>query len=340
MAENRTTALMAPDPVDGATAAASVLLALGHEAAAEVLKLLPEEKVAAIARAARSLRAVDESVSEVSVARFITAMERFGNDRSTRTRAFENLLVAAIGKDAAEKAMADNGPSQEELAVKPINEADDADVALLLENESPEVIALVLSVLAPEKAKAVLAHLPVEMQAPALNSLAGFQAIEPAYVNDVVSGLAQQVRELVTGPRRKPVTGEKNTLEILRRFKPEERRELLEELERTAPELAGRIKSKLFAFDDIARLPRKAIQQILQATDSRSLALALKGAPPSVTDTIVANMSQRAAAALRDEIEMLGRVKLAQVEKAQSEVVATIMELGEQGLIDIEIEDE
>jgi flagellar motor switch protein FliG len=326
--------------VDGATMAASLLLALGQEAAAEVLKALPEAKVAAIARAARTLRAVDERVSDVSVSRFIQTMERFETDRSTRTRAFENMLVAAIGQDAANKAMLDDGPSVEELAVKPLVDAEAADVALLLENESPEVIALVLSVLQPDKAKEVLAGLPIELQAPALQSLAGFEAIEPSYVNDVVSGLAQQVRELVQGPRRKPVAGERSALEILRRFKPDDRRELMEELSRNAPELTGRIKSKLFAFDDIARLPRKGIQQVLQACDSRSLALALKGAPPSVTDAIVANMSQRAAAALRDEIEMLGRVKLAQVERAQSEIVGVIMGLAEQGLIDIEMDGE
>lgn len=337
----RSTAVLAPTaPVDGATMAASLLLALGHEAAAEILKALPEAKVAMIAKAARSLRAVDEGVAEAAVHRFNHTMEFFDNNSSTRTRAFENLLVAAIGKDAATRAMQDNTPSAEELSMKPIVEADDADVALLLENESPEVIALVMSVLMPEKAKSILSHLPFELQAPALQSLAGFEAIEPAYVNDVVSGLAQQVRELVTGPRRRPVTGEKNALEILRRFKADDRRGLLEELERTAPELSGRIKSKLFAFDDLAKLPRKAIQQILQSCDSRSLAAALKGAPPSVTEAIVANMSQRAGAALRDEIEMLGRVKLAAVEKAQGEVVAIIMGLAEQGTIDIEMDEE
>jgi flagellar motor switch protein FliG len=105
-------------------------------------------------------------------------------------------------------------------------------------------------------------------------------------------------------------------------------------------ELMGRIKSKLFAFDDITRLPRKAIQRVLQSADSRALGLALKGAPPSVADVIMTNMSQRAAAALREEIEMLGRVKLAQVESAQAEIVAIIMGLAEEGLIDIDLDDE
>ncbi|HEY1101353.1 MAG TPA: FliG C-terminal domain-containing protein [Myxococcota bacterium] len=330
----------APTGVDGATQAASLLLSLGHEAAAEVLKSLPPSKVAAIAKAAKSLRAVDDSVQAQAIARFNHTMAYFDSTSTTRTRAFEQMLTAAIGKDAAQRAFKEELPITDELGMQPIVDADDADIALLLEHESPEVIALVMSVLTPEKARAVLSHLPVALQAPTLFALANFQAIDAAYVADVISGLAQQVRELVTGPRRRPLTGEKNALEILRKFKADERRSLLEELERTAPELSGRMKSRLFAFDDLAKLPRKAIQQILQACDARVLALALKGAPPSVTDAVVANMSQRSAAALREEIELLGRVKLAQIEKAQLDVVAVITGLAEQGTIDIEIEEE
>ena len=327
--------------VDGATMAASLLLALGHEAAAEVLKSLPPAKVQAIAQAARSLRAVDDSVSARAVARFNQTMQAFESTSSTRTRAFEQLLVSAIGKDAADRAFNLDVPVMpDELGMQPIVDADDADIALLLEHESPEVIALVMSVLTPEKARAVLSHLQPTLQALTLFALANFQTIDSGYVADVIGGLAQQVRELVTGPRRRPLTGEKNALEILRRFKADDRRSLLEELERTAPELSGRMKSRLFAFDDLARLPRKAIQQILQACDARTLALALKGSPPSVTDAVVANMSQRSAAALREEIDLLGRVKLSQIEKAQLEIIAVITGLAEQGTIDIEIEDE
>jgi flagellar motor switch protein FliG len=197
-----------------------------------------------------------------------------------------------------------------------------------------------LSVLNPDKAKRILKELPLTLQAPTLHRLANFEAVEPGYVQEVISGLAQQVRELVSGPRRRPMSGERTAVDILRRFKAAERAEIMEELAQQDAELMGRIKSKLFAFDDITRLPRKAIQRVLQSADSRALGLALKGAPPSVADVIMTNMSQRAAAALREEIEMLGRVKLAQVESAQAEIVAIIMGLAEEGLIDIDLDDE
>jgi flagellar motor switch protein FliG len=323
----------------GASLAASLLLALGTEAAAQILKILPDDKVAAIARAARDPRAADEATGDLAIERFLRTMDGYHNDRGVRPRAFEHLLVAAIGKDAAGRAL-DGAPSIEEVAVKPIADADAADVALLLESEGPEVIALVLSVLNPDKAKRILKELPLTLQAPTLHRLANFEAVEPGYVQEVISGLAQQVRELVSGPRRRPMSGERTAVDILRRFKAAERAEIMEELAQQDAELMGRIKSKLFAFDDITRLPRKAIQRVLQSADSRALGLALKGAPPSVADVIMTNMSQRAAAALREEIEMLGRVKLAQVESAQAEIVAIIMGLAEEGLIDIDLDDE
>lgn len=323
----------------GASLAASLLLALGTEAAAQILKILPDDKVAAIARAARDPRAADEATGDLAIERFLRTMDGYHNDRGVRPRAFEHLLVAAIGKDAAGRAL-DGAPSIEEVAVKPIADADAADVALLLESEGPEVIALVLSVLNPDKAKRILKELPLTLQAPTLHRLANFEAVEPGYVQEVISGLAQQVRELVSGPRRRPMSGERTAVDILRRFKAAERAEIMEELAQQDAELMGRIKSKLFAFDDITRLPRKAIQRVLQSADSRALGLALKGAPPSVAEVIMTNMSQRAAAALREEIEMLGRVKLAQVESAQAEIVAIIMGLAEEGLIDIDLDDE
>jgi flagellar motor switch protein FliG len=323
----------------GASLAASLLLALGTEAAAQILKILPDDKVAAMARAARDPRAADEATGDLAIERFLRTMDGYHNDRGVRPRAFEHLLVAAIGKDAAGRAL-DGAPSIEEVAVKPIADADAADVALLLESEGPEVIALVLSVLNPDKAKRILKELPLTLQAPTLHRLANFEAVEPGYVQEVISGLAQQVRELVSGPRRRPMSGERTAVDILRRFKAAERAEIMEELAQQDAELMGRIKSKLFAFDDITRLPRKAIQRVLQSADSRALGLALKGAPPSVADVIMTNMSQRAAAALREEIEMLGRVKLAQVESAQAEIVAIIMGLAEEGLIDIDLDDE
>jgi flagellar motor switch protein FliG len=323
----------------GASLAASLLLAIGTEAAAQILKILPDDKVAAIARAARDPRSADEATGDLAVERFVRTMEGFHKDRGVRPRAFEHLLVAAIGKDAAGRAL-EGTPSIEEVAVKPIAEADAADVALLLESEGPEVIALVLSVLHPDKAKSILKELPLSIQAPTLHRLANFEAVEPGYVQEVISGLAQQVRELVSGPRRRPMSGERTVVDILRRFKAAERTELMEELGLQDAELMSRIKSKLFAFDDITRLPRKAIQRILQSADARSLAIALKAAPPSVAEVIMSNMSQRAAAALREEIEMLGRVKVAQVEKAQAEIVAIIMGLAEEGVIDIDLDDE
>jgi flagellar motor switch protein FliG len=326
-------------PGSGASHAAALLLALGADAAAHVLKALPDDKVASIARAARELRSADEGVVDVAVERFVRAMEGFHRERSLRPRAFEHLLVAAIGKDAAGRALEETH-SIEEVAVRPIAEADAADVALLLESEGPEVIALVLSVLSPDKAKSILIELPAALQAPTLQRLAAFEAVEPGYVQEVISGLAQQVRELVAGPKRRPLSGERTAIDILRRFKAGERAGLIEELTLQDAELTGRIKSKLFAFDDIARLPRKAIQRVLQAADARSLAMALKGAAPSVAEVIMSNMSQRAAAALREEIDMLGRVKVAQVEGAQGEVVAIIMSLAEEGLIDIDLDDD
>ena len=334
-----TASLLAQPPAPGAVRAAAVLLALGKDAAAVVLKALPEDKVAEVARAARGLRSGDKDAIDVAVAQFIEAMEGFDTDPGTRPRAFEHMLVSAIGSSAAARALVDPMRAADISAVQPLVDADDGDVALLLERESPQIIAVVLSVLSPEKSAGILRKLPAPIQAPVVRALATLESVHPDYVKDVVAGLAQQVRDLVSGPRRRPIGGEKCAVEVLRKFLPDDRKGLLEELERDAPELAGSIKGKIFAFDDIQRLGRRDIQALLQSCDVRSLALALKGAVPAVGDAIYANMSQRAAAALREETETMGRVRLAQVEAAQTEIVTVIMNLAEEGKININLDE-
>lgn len=329
-----------PPPVsDGALRAAALLLALGNDAAAVVLRALPDEKMKEVARAARSLTSADKDLVDKSVAQFISQMEGFGLDAGTRTRAFENLLVSAIGPQAAARAFVDAPRHKEDLGVQPLVDADDADVAMLLERESPHIIALILSVLQPEKAATILQKLPAEVQAPVVRALATLESVQPDYVRDVVEGLAQQIRDLVSGPRRRPVGGERSAVDVLRKLLPEDRKGLLEDLERTAPDLANALKGKLFAFDDLQRLGRRDIQALLQACDLRTLALALKGAVPAVAEVIFANMSQRAAAALREEIDNMGRVRLAQVEGAQSEIVKAILMLAEDGKININLDE-
>ena len=334
-----TTAPAVGAPAPGAVRAAALLLALGKEAAAQVLKSLPEDKLAEVARAARALRSGDKDAMDVAVNHFIGAMEGFDTDPNTRPRAFEHLLVSALGPSAAARAMVDPLRAADVVAVQPLVDADDGDVALLLERESPQIVALILSVLNPDKAAGILRKLPSGVQGPVVRALASLESVQPDYVRDVVAGLAQQIKDLVSGPRRRPIGGEKCAVEMLRKFQPDDRKGLLEELENTAPELAATLKSKLFAFEDVQRLGRRDIQALLQACDVRTLALALKGSVPAVSAAIYMNMSQRAGAALKEEAEMMGRVRLAQVEAAQAEIVKAIMDLAEQGLININLDE-
>ncbi len=324
---------------EGAVRAAALVLALGSDAAGVVLRALPEEKMKEVARAARALKSADKDVVDRAVERFVSQMDGFDADPGTRQRAFENLLVQALGPQAAARAFVDAPRSADALAVQPLMDADDADVAVLLERESPQIVALVLSVVQPEKAALILKRLPLEMQAPVIRALATLESVQPDYVKDVVEGLAQQIKDLVSGPRRRPVGGEKSAVELLRKLLPDDRKGLIEDLERAAPELASALKSKLFAFDDLQRLGRRDVQSLLQACDLRNLALALKGAVPAVADVVYANMSQRAASALREEIDMMGRVRLAQVEQAQTEIVKVILTLAEQGKININVDE-
>jgi flagellar motor switch protein FliG len=125
--------------------------------------------------------------------------------------------------------------------------------------------------------------------------------------------------------------GVQNLVDILNRSDRAMERLILEGLERTNPELADEIRQRMFVFEDIAGLDDRSIQLVLRQVDGKELAVALKGVSNSVRDKIAKNMSERAAANLREEIDMLGPVRIKTVEEAQGNIVRVIRALEEAG---------
>jgi flagellar motor switch protein FliG len=209
----------------------------------------------------------------------------------------------------------------------------------LLRNESPQTIALVLASLHTTLAAQVLARLP-ERQQPDI-------ALRIARMGETSAQVVQQVEEVIrhkltsVAEREYSAAGGTKTLaEILNHSDRTTERNVLENLASADKNLAEEVRGMLFVFEDIVKLDERAVQQVLREVDQKDLVLALRGAPENVMEVVLANMSERGAAMLKEEMEIQQPQRKRDVDQAQSRVVAVVRRLEEAGTIVIASGDE
>jgi len=207
----------------------------------------------------------------------------------------------------------------------------EADVlSTFLQEEHPQTIALVLSYMAPPKASDVLATLSQERQFDIVRRIATLGHTSPEAIKRVEAGLQKYIASLAFEEMQE-VGGVKTVSEILNVMDRATERQILENIEEENPELAEDIKKLMFVFEDLMLVDDKGIQNVLKEVENKELALALKLASDDLKEKIFKNMSTRAADLIREELEYMGPVRIADVEAAQQEVVEVVRRLEESG---------
>ncbi|MBK8977796.1 MAG: flagellar motor switch protein FliG [Planctomycetes bacterium] len=323
---------------------AILLLSIDKEAAAKVLRELPDEVLDQVARAMKGLQdvRVDQTtvraIHEEFAERLQSGRETLGNvDQHTR-----DVLERAFG--AEQGALVGQRADQAIVARRPFatfETLDAEDLASLVSDEHPQIAAVFLAHLAPSKAGHVLSNLPPSRRAALVRRVASLERTPPDVVQRVIEVMRAKVRELgLTALRSEPQSWVKSAAEILNHMGGAER-ELLDELEESDPQLAGRIRDEMFTFDDLADLDRRAMQKVLAQVDSEVLALALKAAATPVERNVLSCLSKRAAQLIREERADLGPTPLSEVLRAQAEILGAVRDLIDRGEIRLgEVEEE
>jgi flagellar motor switch protein FliG len=214
-----------------------------------------------------------------------------------------------------------------------LHRADPAQLRSFIIDEHPQVIALVLAHMTPDKASLLLSGLAPDMQADVAHRIAVMDRTSPAIIKAVESTLERRLSSMLQPSESSRVGGLEPLVNIINRSDRSTERQIVEGLEALDPMLADEVKSKMFMFEDVVTLEDRSIQLVLREVDSAELALALKGVPDAVRDKITKNLSERAATNLIEEVELLGTVRLRQVEEAQQNIIRIIRRLEEQGQI-------
>lgn len=217
-----------------------------------------------------------------------------------------------------------------------LKKADSAQLINFLNKEHPQTIALILSHLNPEQTANALKELPEESRSEVAYRIATLGKISPQTLKQI-ERVVDEMAGLTMSQSVSKIGGTKSLATILNRTSQSMGKEILDSIEQKDPQVAVEIKRLMFLFDDILQIQDKDIQKILREVDRKDLALALKIADDRLKTKIFANMSERAADLLKEELQYMGPVKLKEVESAQAKIIDVVKTLEENGEISLNL---
>jgi flagellar motor switch protein FliG len=317
----------------GLTKAAIVMLLLGEEATTEVFRLLSEDEIERLAKEMAELGQVSTKMSESVLDEFHVAVN--ANEYSTRGDIgyARRILEKTLGAEAARRILDRVMRSfQSTAGFKSLTTVDPEQLSKFILGEHPQTIALILAHLNPASAAQLITLLPDELRADVLTRMASLDDISPDVVRRISTVIEQRLKTL-GGPSREQHGGVRAVAELFNRLERTVSAPVLEAIEAERPELAVSIRNLMFVFDDLVHVDDNGMREIVQRADKKALTIALKGASDEIRARFFTNMSKRAADMLREEMEVLGAVRLRDVEKAQQDIVSVARKLEEEGVI-------
>jgi flagellar motor switch protein FliG len=317
----------------GVQKAAILFITLGPDAAAGIIKKLPESEIQKITYEIANITSVGPEQKEEILNEFIQINQASDFIIEGGLEYARTLLGKALGMQRAKEIM--EKVTEATQTYRPFSIARKADAHQLLNiisNEHPQTIALVLCYLQPDKAGQILSELPDEVQTEVAYRIASMSNTTPAVVKEIEKVLDSKLSSVVKSDMT-VLGGIQTLVDILNQVDRTTEKNITEGLEKENAEMAERIKESMFVFEDVITLDDVAIQRVLREVETKELALALKGCSEEVANAIFRNQSKRAAAGLKEDMEFLGPVRLMDVEKAQQKIVAIIRRLDEAGEI-------
>ena len=319
--------------VSGTRKAAILMIQLGKERAATVLSQLSDSEVEAISSEIARLDSVGAEESDAVLLEFRDMLTARSHIAQGGVAFAQQVLEQSLGAERAAEIIERINAAAVQRPFRFLRGADPAQLRSFMLDEHPQVIALVLAHLSPDVASLMLSGLPSDQQAQVAHRIAVMDRTSPDIIAAVEKTLERRLSSMLQPTETARVGGVDPLVTIINRSDRATERQLVEGLEALDPELADEVKSRMFMFEDIVDLEDRSVQLVLRQVDTGQLALALKGVADSVRNKITSNLSERAAENLVDEIDILGAVRLAQVEEAQQAVIRAIRALEEQGQI-------
>src|SRR5579871_6695919 len=314
----------------GPEKAAILMLALGEEHTARLFSLMDDEEIKEISQTMANLGTVSANMVERLFLEFAEHISATGSLIGTY-ESTERLLTKVLGKERVNTIMEEiRGPAGRTMWDK-LGNVNEVVLANYLKNEYPQTVAVVLSKIKSEHAARVLAQLPESFAMEVVMRMLRMEAVQKEVLDDVERTLRNEFMSNLARTNRRDA--HELIAEIFNSLDRSTETRFITALEERNRDSAERIKALMFTFEDLGKVDGSAIQAILRSAEKDKIPLALKGASEALRDLFFANMSERAAKLLREEIAGMGPVRLKDVEEAQGYLVALAKDLAARGEI-------
>jgi flagellar motor switch protein FliG len=316
----------------GRRKAAVLMAALGPERAAEVIQHLREEEIESLSLEMAKLGAIEEEITDAILGELAAAAGAGGGEVAGGIEFAREVLERALGSERAEELLGRLSTVIEMRPFEFLRRTPPEQIVAFLRAESPQTVALVIANLHTVLAAQVLARLPERAQPDIALRIARMGETSPAVIHQVEEVIRQKLTAVVE-QEYATAGGAKVLADILNYAERSTERAVLEHLSEVDQELAEDVRRRLFVFEDLVELDDRAIQQVLREANQKDLVLALRGVPEAVKEKLLANMSERGAAMLQEEMEVQQPQRKRDIEAAQSRIVAVVRRLEEAGTL-------
>jgi flagellar motor switch protein FliG len=316
----------------GTQKSAILMMLLGEEEAAEIVKNLSPQEVRHLGAAMYSVQGADQNTVNAVLDEFLEIIKQQTSLGLGAGNYIRNVMERALGEDKAQSVLSRISPSTSGGPIEILEWMDSRSIAELVADEHPQIIALLMSYLDYGQASDVLTMLPEDLQPEVIQRIATVETVDPSALREL-ENVMQMKFKANTNLRSSQIGGIKAAAKIMNFTKEKTEKRVFGAIKKVDKQLMQAIQDNMFTFDNLGMSDDRSLQTLLRSVNIDDLVLALKGADEELQEKIFSCMSSRASANIQDEMEVLGPVRLTDVQEAQKRIISVARKMSDEGTI-------
>ena len=311
---------------------AILMMLLGEEEASEILRNLGPKEVQQLGKELYNVQGLDQDTVNKVLDEFLAIIKTQTDLGMGSSNYIKNVMTKALGENKAQSVLGRITPTESDKPIEILDWMDARSVAELISDEHPQIMALIISYLEAGVAADVLVLLPEDIQADLIHRVATLETVQPDALAEL-ERVMQLKFKTNTSLRASSVGGVKAAASIMNFTKQNMEQRVIKSLGEKDRLLAKEIQESMFTFETLILMDDRSMQTLLRNVDQEILIIALKGTEDELKEKIFNCMSQRAAANIKDEMEVLGPIRLTEVQEAQKAVINVARTMSDEGTI-------
>ncbi|MBW1919654.1 MAG: flagellar motor switch protein FliG [Deltaproteobacteria bacterium] len=322
---------LSPENLSGPQKVAIFLLAMGEEFTTNFLKHLDQKSIKEIGKHMSEITYIPSNVLDAIMGEFLTNFEKESSLAVSGREFLEQVVVKTLDEETAREVFKVIGSEKSSVPFKDLAYVPADTLVNAIKGEHPQTIALMLSYLPQEKAAEILSLLPEEAKADVALRIVHTGNVQDDLIRELDEAIRKELSNI--GITAKKFDGVEILANILNKVDRKTEEHILSRIEEEDSDVAEHVRQKMFVFEDLLGVDNRGFRQILQNVENQVLIKALKTASDEMKNKVLSNLSERAAEMLKEDMEVLGPVRLKEVEKAQQEIIKVASKLEEEGKI-------